>query len=120
MTEKRGATAAQASLVVISVLTLGFAVCLAQETQEKPKTPVIDKRERNQKARIKEGVKSGELTKRETALLAAEQRKIKKDEAKAKADGTVTPEERQKLRREEKRASKDIYKQKHNKEKRDN
>ena len=108
------------SLVVISLLALGFAICLAQGTQDKSKTPVIDKREQNQKSRIKEGVKSGELTKREAARLAAEQRKIKKDEAKAKADGTVTPEERQKLRREEKRASKDIYKQKHDVQKRKN
>lgn len=111
-----------AVFVLLAVLTLGYALSFAQETQEKPKTktPVIDQREQNQKARIKEGVKNGELTKRETARLAAEQRKIKKDEAKAKADGTVTPAERQKLRREENRASKDIYKQKHDAQKRKN
>jgi len=109
-----------------SLLSLAFAVglvcsaALAQDPQTKPanQTPVVDKREQVQKQRIKQGVKSGELTKKETRRLAAEQKKIKHDEAKAKADGKVTPRERRKLKREENRASKDIYRQKHDAQKR--
>jgi len=110
-----------ALLALAFLFVMGFAFTRAQEPQEKPRsteTPVIDKREQNQKARIKQGVKSGELTKKETRRLAAEQKKIKHDEKKAKADGVVTPQEKAKIRKEQKRASKDIYRQKHDAQKR--
>ncbi|MBF8247856.1 MAG: hypothetical protein HW374_656 [Bacteroidetes bacterium] len=108
-------------LALAFLIVMGFAITQAQEPQEKPKsseTPVIDKREQNQKARIKQGVKSGELTKKEARRLAAEQKKIKHDEKKAKADGVVTPEEKAKLRNEQRKASKDINRQKHDAQKR--
>ena len=108
------------SLLIACLLLLGGSG-FAQDPQAKPKsdqTPAIDKREQNQKQRIKEGVKSGELTKKEARRLAAEQKKIKRDEAKAKSDGKVTPQERRKIRREQNRASKDIYRQKHDAQKR--
>jgi hypothetical protein len=100
----------------------GYAIGPAQDPQPKPKekTPLIDKREQNQKARIKQGVKSGELTKKEAVRLRAEQRKIENDKAKAQADGKVTPAERKKIRREERRSSRDIYRQKHDPQKRKN
>lgn len=107
-------------LALAFLLATGFAITRAQEPQEKPKrdeTPAIDKREQNQKARIQQGVKSGELTKKEARRLAAEQRKIKHDEKKAKADGVVTKKEKAKIRQEQKRASKDIYRQKHDAQK---
>jgi len=107
-------------LAVAFLIVMGFAITQAQEPQEKPRsseTPVIDKREQNQKARIKQGVKSGELTKKEARRLAAEQKKIKHDEKKAKADGVVTSREKAKIRKEQKRASKDIYRQKHDTQK---
>lgn len=102
-----------AGLFVLAVSVTAFG----QDPQEKPKsdqTPVVDKREQDQKNRIKQGVKSGELTRKEARRLGAEQRKIKKDEAKAKSDGTVTPAERNKIKREQNKASRDITRKKHN------
>ena len=58
-------------------------------------------------------MKSGELTKREATKLEAREAKIQRDKMKAKSDGVVTNKERAKLHREEDRASKAIYKQKH-------
>jgi hypothetical protein len=81
---------------------------------EKPKTPRITKRQINQQARIKQGVKSGELTKGETVRLEKEQAKIQRDKKAAKADGRVTPRERQKIRAEQNKASRDIKRLKHN------
>jgi hypothetical protein len=78
------------------------------------KTPVVDQREKNQQERIDQGIKSGELTKREAMRLEAQQGKIKVDEAKAKSDGVVTAKERAKLKREQNRASRAIYRKKHN------
>lgn len=76
-------------------------------------TPRIDQRQVNQQKRIDQGVASGQLTPKETARLQKREGKIAADEATAKADGKVTKAERKHLRREEDRASKAIYKQKH-------
>ena len=98
--------------VIVAALFLVSFAC-ATNAQN---TPVVDAREHTQKKRIKEGVKSGELTKPEAKKLAKQQRHIKKTEAKAKADGDVTAGERAKLDRQQDRASKRIAKQKHDKQ----
>ena len=95
-------------IMFAALVTIGFTV--ASNAQN---TPVVDAREQNQKARIRDGVKDGELTKKEAVGLRAEQRRVKKTEARAKADGTVTPAERAKLDRKQDRASRHIAKQKH-------
>jgi len=100
------------AVALVAVFSLVAATSFAQE-----KTPVVKEREKNQKERIIEGRKSGELTGKETRRLAAEQARIHRDEKKAKADGVVTPAERTKLKREQNRASKDIYRQKHDAQK---
>ncbi|MBS1598247.1 MAG: hypothetical protein JST75_08475 [Bacteroidetes bacterium] len=76
-------------------------------------TPNVTKRQANQQARIAQGVKSGELTPKETEHLEAREAKIQNDKKAAKADGTVTHAERAKLHREENRTSRAIYRQKH-------
>jgi hypothetical protein len=81
-------------------------------------TPVANARQENQKERIEQGVKSGELTRKEAAKLRAEQRAIRAEKRMAKADGKVTAAERAKLRRDQNRASRDIYRQKHDAQKR--
>jgi hypothetical protein len=93
-------------LTAVFVLALGINV-LAQST------PSVDNREHRQQKRIKHGVKSGSLTKREAAKLEAGQAKTQRMEAKAKADGTVTAKERAKLQKRENKTSKKIYRQKH-------
>ena len=95
------------ALVLFAGLMYGSA--FAQD-----KTPVVDQREKNQQARIEEGVKSGELTNRETIQLERQEGKIKADELNAKADGKVTKRERAKLHRELNRESRAIYRKKHN------
>jgi hypothetical protein len=79
-------------------------------------TPRIDQREANQEKRIQQGVKSGQLTPRETARLQAEQGRIERAEQRAKADGKVTPQERAKLTRMQDHASRDIAREKHDKQ----
>lgn len=98
--------------VIVTAIVLGSLTLplLAQNT------PKVDARETNQKERIKQGVKSGELTKKETARLAAGQARIRSTEAKAKADGKVTAKERARMKHQQDKASKHIYKQKHDKQ----
>ena len=76
----------------------------------------IDRREQNQKSRIRQGVKSGELTRNETRHLRKEEAKIGTFEQKAKSDGEISKKEARKLDRFLDKASRDIYKQKHDKQ----
>lgn len=96
------------STIFAVLAILGSAPILAGD-----KTPNLDKREANQHARIHQGVESGQLTKPEARRLREGEARLKYNEAKAKADGTVTPEERAKLQREADHESERIYKQKH-------
>ena len=81
--------------------------------KNKAKSPAINAREHNQKLRIRQGVKSGELTRKELARLEAEEARIRRHERRAKSDGKLTPEERARLEKELSKASHDIYEQKH-------
>jgi hypothetical protein len=73
----------------------------------------VNKREYQEQRRINQGIRSGELTRREAGRLEAGMAKIKTDERFARMDGTVTPRERARLQRELGRESRGIYRQKH-------
>lgn len=81
-------------------------------------TPVVDKKERHQKARIAQGVKSGELTRKETRRLVRGQKQLHRMERKAKSDGVVTKKERVKLNMKANKESRKIFRNKHDKQKR--
>ncbi len=76
-------------------------------------TPVLDERQQNQAQRIGQGVRSGELTRRETRRLVHGQRELRQDERAAKADGVVTARERARLQHEANQQSRRIHRQKH-------
>ncbi len=79
---------------------------------------VIDKRQDNQEKRIEQGVRSGQLTRHEAARLEAGQARIAAMERRAKADGHVDPWERRQISAAQNRASRDIYREKHDGESR--
>ena len=66
------------------------------------------------RSKIRNGVKSGELTKKETRTLAHQQRAIRRDVKDARADGNVTAQERRHIKRDKKKADASIYRKKHN------
>ena len=77
----------------------------------------INGRERHQQQRIYNGVRSGELTRRETYRLEREQVRINQQEARFRRSGDgLSPSERLRLEREQNRASRDIYRQKHDRQ----
>ena len=96
-------------------ITTGFIIALISLTSAgfSQTTPRVHKRQVNQQARIADGVKDGELTKRETVKLEAREAEIQHDKKEAKADGVVTKREKAKLHREQNRASRAIHRQKH-------
>lgn len=85
---------------------------LAQTTS----TPRIDQRQANQEKRIDQGVKSGQLNQREAARLEKGQARVQKAEDKAAADGKVTAKERAKIERMQDRQSRQIAREKHDKQ----
>lgn len=97
-----------------SALAIAFTVITCGVVAAQPATPVVTERQQDQKARINQGAASGELTRKETATLRAEQRAIQAEKKAFKADGKVTVAERAKLRADQKRASRHIYAKKHN------
>ncbi len=68
----------------------------------------------NQKERIKQGVKSGELTRNETQNIIQDEKEIKQDVKLAKADGDITHDDRNIILKEQKQVSREIYRKKHN------
>jgi Skp family chaperone for outer membrane proteins len=105
-----------------AVLTLAgvFAVVsVSQADAHRIRDPGVNARQQNQRERVKQGVRSGELTRRETGKLAEEQRDIRQLERAYKSDGTLTGAERRDLQHEQNQASRDIRRQKHDEQKRD-
>ncbi len=95
--------------IVTSLLILGLAAPLFAGDR----TPNLNQREHNQRQRITQGVRSGELTRPETRRLARGEIKLHRNEAIAKSDGVVTARERARLQAEANNMSARIYRQKH-------
>ena len=102
--------------IIAAVVIAAFAlpgVALAQTTS----TPRIDQRQAEQQKRIDQGVKSGELTKREAARLEKGQAHVQNMENKAMADGKMTKKESARIERAQDNQSKKIYREKHDRQK---
>ena len=100
--------------IIAAALVAVFALpgmALAQST------PRIDKRQENQDKRIEQGVKSGELNKKEAARLEKGQARVQKMEDKAAADGKITKKEKVKIEHAQDVQSKHVARQKHDKQK---
>jgi hypothetical protein len=94
------------------LMVLGLLIGLAATTFAQ--TPGIKYRQRHQQRRIFRGVGSGEVTKGELRKLEKEQKEIQQDKKEARADGTVSLAERRAIHKEQNRASRHIYRAKHN------
>ncbi len=97
------------SIIAIAFVALSFAKSQAQNT----KTPVINQEQKEQQVKIINGVKTGALTPRETRRLEKQQANIQKDKRAAKADGVVTTNERRHIKAEQRRADRNIRREKH-------
>ena len=74
----------------------------------------IRKREKRQQERIAQGVKSGELTPKETAKIERKEAKLNREIKRDRADGGgLSPQERAKITRQQNRTSREIYREKH-------
>jgi hypothetical protein len=98
-------------LLLVSVL---FTLTTAAPISANPYTPPIDARQANQQQRINQGIATGSLTPREVRHLEMQQHRIERAEVAAKADGVLTRGESIRLNHRQNKASRDIFRKKHN------
>jgi hypothetical protein len=79
----------------------------------------IDRMQAELRDRIQQGIRSGELTPREAQRLVAEQREIERLQHMYMADRRINPFERQRLMSELEQASRNIWREKHDAQDRD-
>ena len=79
-------------------------------------TPRLDAREQNQRQRIGQGIRSGELTRPEAHRLVRGEVRLHRHERIARSDGIVTRAERHRLEQHADRMSRRIYVQKHDRQ----
>jgi hypothetical protein len=99
----------KARLILASIILGGMVYTTNAQTG----TPKVDARQENQKERIQDGVRSGEITKPEAKKLRAQQKHIRKTERAMKADGQMTKKERKVLDNKQDRASQNIKHENH-------
>jgi len=100
------------SILIALSMSIGFAVVSLAQTSG------ITERQKHQQKRIRQGVKSGALTLKETFKLEQEQAKIQNEKRDAKADGVVTNRERAGILKDQFKAGGHIFRAKHNKKER--
>lgn len=91
--------------ILLSMIILAFTISSVQAQAG---------RQVKQHKRIKQGVKSGELTRAEAVNLRNGQKEIRQEKQEAKADGVVTPAEKQEIRQDQRKESRKIYRKKNN------
>ncbi len=99
------------------VLGIGAIVLAAGMAYAEGETPGIDHRQANQEQRIDQGIANGQLNQREVERLNKQQERMNAMEDKAKSDGIVTKKERARLHAAQNRASKNIHREKHDRQK---
>lgn len=102
------------SALLAALVTLYFSTSVQAGAHD----PGVNARQHHQQQRMKQGVRSGELTRGETRHLANEQRHIRAEERRYKADGKLTRVERGDLNHDLNQVSRHIYNEKHDAEKR--
>lgn len=90
------------------------ALAVTSIAQAQTRTPIITERQHAQDRRIDRGIRHHELTRREAYQLRENERNISRYKRMAMADGRITRAERRHLRYLENRASRAIYRDRHN------
>jgi hypothetical protein len=101
------------STVTVAMMAALALTTVAAQADAGTRDPRVNARQQNQHERIRQGVRSGELTRRETRNVAEDQRDIRQLERAYKSDGKLTGAERVDLRHEQNQASREIYREKH-------
>jgi len=105
-----------------TILGFSFGILLmvvfsSMDTSAQTERRGINNRQQNQRERIVNGVRSGELTYRETSRLAREQAQVRRMENRFRHSGDgLSNRERVRLQHEMNQSSRHIYRQKHDRQ----
>ena len=103
-------------LAVSIICIFGFSI-IANAQTDRHRSRSINAREARQERRIDQGIYSGELTKNEIRRLEREQNRIDRVEDRYRTSGDgLSPRERERLQRALNHSSRDIYRQKHDRQ----
>ena len=104
-------------VIAAAALLVFFGLSQDTNAQGRSGRASINQRQHNQAVRIRNGVRSGELTARETGRLVREQVQIRRMEDRFRDSGDgLSQRERVRLQREMNQASGHIYRQKHDRQ----
>lgn len=112
------------SLAILSTVSMSALPVLAHDAAPhayqsiKHRDSGIDDRQEQQADLIRQGVRSGELTRAEARDLKSDYRDVLKQEREYKSDGYLSHSERRDLQKDMNALSKDIYTAKHDADKR--
>lgn len=101
------------STITVAMMVALALSAVAAQADATTRDPRVNARQHNQRERIQQGVRSGELTRHEARNVAEDQRDIRQLERAYKSDGELTAAERLDLRHEQNQASREIYREKH-------
>ena len=103
---------------MLKKLTMATIACaLGAIAIANPASARINERQERQQQRIAQGTASGSLTARESARLQRQQTRIARYEAQSRADGPgLTRRERANIARMQNHTSRNIYRQKHDRQ----
>jgi TolA-binding protein len=99
----------------VALLTLNAASAFAEP---RPRDPGVNARQHTMNERVRQGVRSGELTRNEAQGLREDRREIRQLEREYKSDGELTRDERRDLHQQQNEFSRSIYQEKHDDERR--
>jgi hypothetical protein len=104
------------NLALLAALTLAPAAVFAQAPTPGRNEANIHQRKVEQQRRIASGVRTGELTRRETAHLERGERRINREERsmRIRNGGRLTGRDRRVIHRQQNRVSRRIYRARHN------
>ena len=103
------------TLLLVSFLTHSVnAKEVAAGEQSPHQGQTVENREARQEKRIENGVSKGSLTEAEAKKLNHQQKRIRKMENRAEADGMVSDQEKKHLIHAQNNANRDIRRKKHN------
>ena len=102
-------------IILFFAILFAVTVSVNAQTQKHKGKKHEDMSLKGEKARLKEGIKSGEITKDEAKRIKKEAKDVQRAKRKANADGTINKRERAKIAKEDRQLDKTIRKTKHNK-----
>ena len=97
----------------LTTIIFGLGACVLAARASAQNAADVVQRDVNQQNRIEQGLKSGQLTTKETGKLEREEGRVDRMEANALKNGKMTAAEKQRIERAENKVSKDIYQDKH-------